>query len=308
MGNELAVRSAFDIELNSENLEMLAAWVSQIASPENLAWDSDRFKDLRNLLRTRKAAADLRIQAVKIECIALRRIGLAGLADKLKYENKKIALQLAEMSEEDFSALMDDCDNQYSPASFLRSIDDEKEWRQRYYGGRQATYEIRPDLELRFEFRQILEMLEGPFTVQQAADELFLRLEKTYRDQGTKMPRELADEPLREVVRAVLRSPDPGSAVYIGANEITVPEYVTYDTTAGWYRVSWREAILADFKSMVALREKQAAEMIAKAESLRLLFDAINSLTDDPSMSVDACLIELFKRGVVSKKREEQNA
>ena len=176
MSSQVAVRSAFDIELNSENLEMLAAWVAQIASPENLAWDSDRFKDLRNLLRTRKAASDLRIQAVKIECIALRRIGLAGLADKLKYENKKIALELAEMSDEDFASLMDDCDNEYSPASFLRRLDSEKEWRQNYYAGR--VDDINPNLELRFEFRQLLEMLEGPFTVQEAADQLFLRLER----------------------------------------------------------------------------------------------------------------------------------
>ena len=309
MANQLAVRSAFDLELTSENLENLASWVAEIATPENLAWESDKFRDLRNLLRTRKAAANLRIQAVKIECIALRRIGLAGLGAKLDTANRRIAKHFSEMSNEDFDALMRDCNNQHSPQSFLRSIDEEWEQRQRHYAGR-VYWEQEPNaqIDLRFEFRELLKAIsvEGPFTVAEAAEVLFENLEETYNTFDRSLPREFADEPLREVVRAVLRSPVPGSDVIIDDTCVTVPEFVTYETTNGWFRVSWNRALLADFRNMVQHRMKQAEAIFRKASDLALLLSKLDDVLADDSLPVDQGLIELFKGGI-AKKGEEQN-
>ena len=306
---EVAVRSAFEIELTTENLEKLSEWVTKFASPENLAYEWDKFKDLRNLMRVRKAAANLRIEAVKIECIALRRIGLAGLEGKLPYENKKIAKRFAEMSDKDFEALIADCNNQHSPAAFLRNIEYEWRDRQRYYRGG-GDWPIDDNLSFNFEVRNILETLgaEGPFTVAEAADKLFDRIASYhFETTGGDLPGEFADEPLREVVRKVLMVPEPGSTVYARGVEITIPHNVTYHAPSGYCRIPWKDAMLSNYRAMVEIREKQAAELVAKASAMRALLDLLDEVLESESMSANEGLTRLMRRGVVSRKKEEQN-
>jgi hypothetical protein len=308
--SELATRSAFEIELTTENLEKLSEWVTKFASPENLAWEWDKFKDLRNLMRTRKAAANLRIQAVKIECVALRRIGLAGLEGKLPYENKKIAKQFAQMSDEDFEALIADCNNQHSPAAFLRNIEYDWHDRQRYYRGGGDWPEIDDDIRFNSEVRTILETLgsEGPFTVAEAAEKLFERIDHYHFEYtGGHLPGEFADEPLREVVRKVLMVPEPGSTVYARGVEITIPHNVTYHAPSGYCRIPWRNAMLSNYRAMVEIREKQAAELLAKANAMRVLLDLLDEVLESESMSADEGLTRLMRRGVVSRKKEQEN-
>jgi hypothetical protein len=300
--SELVKQSRLDIELNPENLEQLAAWVSDIASPENLAWESDRFKDLRNLLRTRKAAADLRIQAVKIECIALRRIGLAGLESKLDYANRKIALHFAEMTDQSFQSLMDDCNTQSSPAAFLRSLDVEWEERQRYYRGG-SEYEPIPELEFELEAKHVLETLatSDSFTVAEAAERLYERMFGLAENLGVDLPREFADEPLREVVRAVMRGPQAGDTVYSGDVELSIPRNVTYETTAGYVRIPWNKAMLLNYRYMVELRHRQAQELAEKAEGMSALLELLEGVLDSETMPVEAGVLELMRRGLLKK-------
>jgi hypothetical protein len=305
--SELVKQSRLDIELNADNLEQLAAWVSDIASPENLAWESDRFKDLRNLLRTRKAAADLRIQAVKIECIALRRIGLAGLESKLDYANRKIALHFAGMTDESFQALMDDCNTQSSPAAFLRSLDVEWEERQRYYRGGMDREPI-DDLDFEHEALSVLETLAmgDSFTVAEAAGRLYDRLCERrlwHSDKDFELPREFADEPLREVVRAVMRGPQAGETVYSGDTELSIPHNVTYQTTAGYVRIPWTKAMLLNYRYMVSMRQEQARDLANKARAMSRLLEMLDGVLDSETMPVDAGLQELMRRGLITKTK-----
>lgn len=305
--SELVKQSMLDIELNSENLERLTAWVSDMASPENLAWESDRFKDLRNLLRTRKAAADLRIQAVKIECIALRRIALAGLGSKLDYANRKIATHFAGMSDESFQALMDDCNTQSSPAALLRLLDVEWEGRQRYYRGGMEREPL-DDLDFEFETVNILETLaaEGAFTVSEAAGRLYERLRSRQSWHGNlhcDLPREFADEPLREVVRAVMRGPRAGDTVYSGDTELSVPHNVTYETGSGYVRIPWNKAMLLNYRYMVLMRQRQAQDLADKARAMSTLLEMLESVIGSETMPVDAGLQELMRRGLITKTK-----
>lgn len=302
--SELVKQSRLDIELNADSLEQLAAWVSDIASAENLAWESDRFKDLRNLLRTRKAAADLRIQAVKIECIALRRIGLASLESKLDNANRKIALHFAGMTDETFQALMDDCNTQSSPAAFLRSLDVEWEERKRYYRGG-SEYEPTPELEFELEAREVLVTLAASdsFTVAEAAERLYDRLFGIAYNLGVDFPREFADEPLREVVRAVMRGPQAGDTVYAGTTELKIPHNVTYQTTAGYVRIPWNKAMLLNYRYMVGMRQEQARDLAEKAEAMATLLEMLDGVLESETMPVEAGLLELIRRGSITKTK-----
>jgi hypothetical protein len=239
--SELMERSAFDVELNAENLQRLSDWVANFATAEELAWNSDKFKELRNLLKVQKAARNLRIEAVRLECIALRRVGQAGLEKKLPVSERRVSTWLAEMNEEEFEKLLDDSVNDVSPLSLMRACENERRDLRAHIGG---YGDFDPDVDicewgLEYEAKNVLRSLEQfeSFTVEEAADALLDRLEEKWEG---RLPREFADKPLREVVRGVLRLPEPGKGlVRVGDTVTYLPGFVTYcDGREGtWLRI-----------------------------------------------------------------------
>lgn len=299
--SELVTRSAFDVELNAENLQLLANWVANFATPEELAWNSDKFKDLRNLLKVQKAAESLRIEAVKLECVALRRVGQAGLEGKLTHHDAAVAKWLAKMSDQEFDKMLEDSANQVSPISLMRACKGERQRLGSYIPG-SGSFDPDEDISefaLEWEAKNILRSMEqfDSFTVEQAATALLDRL--TEKWDGMDLPREFAETPLREVVRGVLRMPEPGQdLVRIGDSITYLPSFVTWcDNDKMWQRIPWRRAQVMHFRAMVENRELQARQLQEKAAEMRTLLDAIELASEAESESVDGAFVRCVQQG-----------
>jgi hypothetical protein len=297
--SELATRSAFDVEMNSENLQRLADWVANFATAEELAWNSDKFKDLRNLLKVQKAAKSLRVEAVKLECVALRRVGQAGLEPKIGMHDRAVAKWLAEMTDDEFDKLLDDSSNEVSPLSLMRACRDEQRNLSNHIGG-YGSFDPDADISvysIEREARDILRALEhlDSFTVEEAANELFNRFESYW---GNELPREIADAPLKEVVRGVLRIPEPGRGVVLVGDTVTeLPGFVTWSDSNEWRRIPWKSASVAHLRVMVETRELQARQMVEKAQEMRELLNVIEMSAKSESESADAAFIRAVQEG-----------
>lgn len=299
--SNLQTRSAFDIELTAENLERLADWVANFASAEELAWNADQFKDLRNLLKVRKAASALRIEAVRLESVALRRIGLANLENKLPAHERRVARWFAEMTGDDFDKLLNDCENEVSPLSFMRECENEQRYVSRHiagYGDFDPNAEIEP-MDILREAHNILSSLDSfdSFTVEQAANSLLDRLKDVW---GDELPREFAATPLREVVRTVLRLPGPGEGTFeIGDVYFSLPTHVTWFDSGVWRRIPWQRASVAHLQTMVENRELQADQLVRKAAEMRQLLTVIESCVDSQNESADAGFVTAIQQNKI---------
>ena len=302
--SEIVTKSAFDIELNAENLQKLANWVANFATAEELAWNSDKFRELRDLLKIRKAAESLRIEAVRLECVALRKVGQANLQSKLPAHDRKVAIWLANMVESDFEKLLEDCANQVSPLSFMRECNNEEHNLRRHIGG---YGDFDPDadiseLGLEWEAKNILRSLEqfDSFTVEEAANALLDRLQDRW--EGIEIPREFAETPLREVVRGVLRLPEPGQGLVRINDTVTfLPSFVTWSDSGMWKRIPWKRATVEHFRNMVETRELQAKQLVQKAEEMRELLTALEMSSNMETESVDGAFIRAVQEGRIER-------
>jgi len=299
--NQIVKRSEFDVELNAENLQRLADWVANFATPEELAWNTDKFKDLRNLLKVQKAAQSLRIEAVRLECVALRRVGQASLHGKLQGHDARVAKWLANMSDDDFAKLLEDSDNQVSPISLMRFREGQEKRLGSYIRGT-GDFDLDEDISgfsLEWEAKNILRSMEqfDSFTVEEAATALLDRLTEHW--EGVDLPREFAETPLREVVRGVLRMPEPGQDLVTVGDRVTyLPSFVTWcDNQSQWQRIPWRRAQVMHFRAMVETRELQASQLLEKAVEMRALLGAIEAASLAETESVDGAFVRCVQQG-----------
>lgn len=286
----LHARNEIVRDVTPESLARLAQWVAEIASPEELAWEGDKFKHLRDWMKTHRAAKELRIQAVRIECIALRKVGMAGISHKLRSTwERKAADWFASLSDERFRAILDDSANTTSPASVMNHYSGEERKVTDWISDRRAHVEDEAgnertfyDLGIAHAVSEVLAdvVKDGePFDVASAASVLYDRLneESAYHDE--QIPVELAGEPLREVIRRALRAPGPADRVAVGDLTLTVPQFVTYQAAGGdcWQRVPWGSAVLWQLKKMVELRREQAASAERAAERMEALYTSLHA-------------------------------
>ena len=290
--------------LDESKLQQLAEWVSFHASPEQLAWESDKFRDMRKLLKEHKAAKHLRVAAVRLECIALRRIALAGLASKLtNHYDRRAAEFFGEMTDEEFAEVLDDSEKTTTPFAVYKHYKGERDEPARWVYERSSdggypedrVHEMVAHERHHFAYatQQVLSDLamgEAPFTVAEAAHKLLTHIESNMGDHEKEIPPEMAGEPLREVVRRVLRAPGPSELVYVDGNEVRIPGYVTFHPGDGdtWQRVPWEKATLSQLLNMVATREEQAHQMQRAAGNLRRLYESLAEASDgDPAERVN---------------------
>lgn len=290
--------------LDESKLQQLAEWVSFHASPEQLAWESDKFRDMRKLLKEHKAAKHLRVAAVRLECIALRRIALAGFASKLtNHYDRRAAEFFGEMTDEEFAEVLDDSEKTTTPFAVYKHYKGERDEPARWVYERSSdggypedrVHEMVAHERHHFAYatQQVLSDLamgEAPFTVAEAAHKLLTHIESNMGDHEKEIPPEMAGEPLREVVRRVLRAPGPSELVYVDGNEVRIPGYVTFHPGDGdtWQRVPWVKATLGQLLNMVATREEQAHQMQRAAGNLRRLYESLAEASDgDPAERVN---------------------
>lgn len=292
------VRSGEIASVSDDSLTQLLVWVLNVATPEDLTFDNVRFHEVRDWLKTHKSAKELRVKAIRIECIALRRVGQAGLSNRLpKPNDRKVAEWLAGLDDDRFKTVLAESEVTTTPFAVMRWIVGEDEAPRKWGSARDteqqsneagADYRVY-DFGLTHEVGRVLEEIvadQEDFTVAEAADKLWHKLSADVEryinpeDHDYLLP-ELAGEPLREVVRKVLRAPGPADRVLLNGNEVMIPNYVTFQPGGGetWKRTPWATAELWQLGMMRDLRREQAAAAERVAENMEALFVALEKAT-----------------------------
>lgn len=207
MTKELATRQ-HTATPSVERLDELVQWV--IAAPvEEVCWRLTELGSMRDWLKTQKQATELRIRAVRLEMVALRKVGLGGLAHKISGSQlRPVANWLATLTDEEFAHCLRELDADKTPIALYRADRAEREqmrealsreevekWRFSHSQGLRDSVVRASAATL---LAEIVEVGE-PFTVADAADRLAERL-------GLDVEvREATSEGLREMVRSAIR-------------------------------------------------------------------------------------------------------
>ncbi|MDK8171715.1 hypothetical protein QP735_04150 [Curtobacterium citreum] len=275
------------ITVNDGSLANLLDWVVNTATPEQVAWSATEFIDMRDWLKAHKAAKDLRAKATRLEMIALRKVGIAGLSRKLTRYQKNVADWLAGMTNEQFNAVLADITGAETPVGLMRKADaEEKQMRSRVRslaildGQVDTGYEAYRPYGLNESVKTILEEMSTvgePFEVADAANALAKRWSLANEEE---VPEALRGEPLREVVRRALREGAMGGDAYTDAagERVRAPQFVTYSEAgdSSYVRVPWATASVAQFRFQVGLKMQQANAMYERAMQSQRLLDAID--------------------------------
>lgn len=213
-GRDLAVA---DRRHTVARMDNLTTWVLD-APVEEVCWRLTEVGDISAWLRAQKAATELRVKAVRLEFIALRKVAAGGLSHKISgvAQLKSAANWLASLTEEEFATVLDEIDGEKSPIALYRADvaqrsamrtamteEDRANWRERMndWNARYNSDEQQVRRSVTTLLQSILDEGE-PFEVAEAADKLAdtLGLDLEVR-------RDTA-EGLREMVRTAIRRGD----------------------------------------------------------------------------------------------------
>jgi hypothetical protein len=196
-----------------DRLEEVIAWV--VTAPvEDVCWQLTEIGSVREWLRVQKAATDLRIRAVRLEMVALRRVASGGLAAKIagSGELRVAAVWLSTLTDEEFDTVLRELDGERTPIGLFRDDraqrealakslgkDQDSQWERRISWDRSRADGEHFRRAVSTVLDEVLEVGE-PFTVAAAADLLADRL-------GLEMEvRTDTAEGLREMVRSAIRN------------------------------------------------------------------------------------------------------
>lgn len=207
-----------------ERIDDLLVWVLD-APIDEICWRLTEIGELRDWARVQQEATELRIRAVRLELVALRRVAQGGLDKKIAgvAQFRSAARWLATLTDEEFATVLDEIDGQKTPIMLYRddraarqameealASHGDSEWEDSPRGA-YATYRAdKDDQHYRRAVTLVLdEVLKHgePFTVAEAADRLADRLGLESRI------REETSEGLRELVRAAIRGGDRSARV-----------------------------------------------------------------------------------------------
>lgn len=311
MSAVVRLRDAAVLEVSDTSLEALRAWVVDPATRvEDIAWNAGEFQSVRDWLKAHRSAQELRRKAVRVELIALRRVGLGGLAAKLTGSNqlKPVAKWLAELPDEGFSNLLDEITGEETPITLWRASKREEDkvqkwiqhedelsgrphynpptqrYRDGFLGPAEAARRLLHDMQL-----------EGTtFTVQEAADRLTLLLE----EDGIHVHQAMRGTPVTQLVRNAIHRATDGYEVLVNREGETarVPDFVTYETSNGVARVPWSSASIAQLQAFVEMHEDKARVLAQRAQEYRTLLDGLTTVTPDDSASCARTLTEARRR------------
>lgn len=278
-----------DLVQARSRLAQVAEWIAHAESPEDLGAAAQGCFEAREWARIRKLSAEIRCEVVRLECIALRKLGVLGgqalAAAGLSVHYRSAAEYFSGLQDQEFEDLCGKITAASTPVS-LRNIVRRAE-RQRFvhaqgynllcepesrrYDASGAWGEDGPNVAraVRVILRTAVRDNE-PFTVGDAADALVRHLAEGLRE-GDPFPggSDFVEDPdfregMSEVIRKALRE---SVAVDTG-----IPEFVTTNTADhGWVRIPWHLATLVDLEEMVAHRWAQVRDLEARATQLQEL-------------------------------------
>lgn len=261
----------------SDEIARIRAWLASSASPDEAADAADQLRQTREWMRIQKAATELRIEALRLEFTAIRRVGQSGRDELLPKNLRTVARDCAAMTDAAFRLLLAELNEAASPRAVWnrrqRAIEVE-EWRD--YGRKLAA-----DIDKPQPHRDITRVQQAahillsemrteaqPFTVASATERL---AEVLVEQEEVDWMTSAARDGLAEVVREALRVEyaDASGPLKVGGRTYRVPAFVTYhEGDVGWIRVPVAVAGISQLKAMAELRQIQAQQLAAAASEL----------------------------------------
>jgi hypothetical protein len=302
VGTAVAViDSGADLDSVKARLFLVREWIGTLDSSEEAAHAVKVVGEYREWMRIKKVAADMRVEALRIECVAIRRVGVLGGSRYLVPGNlRRVATEMAEMTATEFDKWLDRITVDSGPITPYGLWQQQREKAQRAldyargeaYGRGEAERALGPvrprrrriDGEYLREYgtydpddiRDAIGVVLGsaiqdgaPFTMSDAVDNVCRQL-------GDSIPEPLSDNlEFRRGLAESIRYAIAADAQGVGKT-VNSPRYVTFsDDAEGWLRVPWEAAHLDQLRNMCELRQRQAKEMAEAAARLQALHDVL---------------------------------
>lgn len=284
------------------------AWL-EASSTEDTVEFADKMAKLRRWMDIQKESQDIRIAALKLECLALRKIGQVFLDNpyagiKLPPRLKRSALAFGKLSDREFREMMSDIKHPMAPSTvvLMKAREQEQEdlakrLRDVLAGDMQRPLNVYEHLDVRFAAAKLLSelMLDNtPFTVAEAALQLAQRLEGDPGEDSFWM-----DEQIQVVLRDIIRRAltEEGAAVrdrpiYTNGEDVQMPRFITYQEEGiGWVRVPWVYASLDQLEAMAKLRRAQVKALDIVASDLEALLVELRDRSKGQAYSTLADLV-----------------
>lgn len=316
----LATVSAPKADLAS--IDGLVAWVIE-ADVEEVCWRITEIGTLREWAQAQKDATALRMKAVRLELIALRKIAQGGLSAKIggAPQLRSCAKWLATLSADEFGEVLEQIDGERSPIGLYRADKAQRDamaealskeqrpsnW-QHVVNWKRPPVSVEDGAELRSAATVLLRDLldEGePFTVSEAAERLGQRMGLDVEVRGE------TAEGLREMVRSAIRHGSRNLPVNAWA---IVPVAFTVEQADGEYvRVPASKASIGHLVAHEREVRRRAEATMKQADELRSLayfamrevgvdIDEVGFLTDDPETEI---LLASPLAPIIDKYRQE---
>lgn len=260
----LATLEGLDIQKQTAVLRQAQAAVAD-ASAFDAVSAAEQARMVREWIKVIKGSAALAIEATRLECLALRRVGQVGAHRELPSHKRSVARLFSELSDADFDLLvMAEIKARSTAIGIARQIERERAWRINREAGR-AIAGGEPGQIVPVTDDQLQNLVEAagamlntyaadgvPFAVTDAAAAIA-------EDLGYDQHSAAVREGLREAIRQAIRIDDGGEGC---SDDPDAPAWVTYheDDAGGWVRISWANASLDQFSAMVDLRHSQATQ------------------------------------------------
>jgi uncharacterized protein (DUF433 family) len=322
-----------DLEHADKGLALAARWVLEAATPQEITWHYPNLKDISEWLKVHHAASELRQKAIRLELIALRKIGRSGKTyiSRLHVKVQKVAEWLAEMNDDSFNNLLNNVAGTDTPLGLLNRSKKETaaymEWlKQKHTEDGGILNELGDvgyvPMDLNNAVRAILlEIVQAgdPFTVSDATETLMRKLHRNYPELD--FPDELTRGPLKQVVRMALRRGSDKATILVDqrGEHVRVPNLVTFQDERGYYyHVPFEAATLDQYEVMAEMRKEQMQifarhfyEQNAHAEALRKaknLYPGVNKVSDLHEIAVQMGFIITEAEDAVQESREAKGA
>lgn len=257
----------------------------------------------RDWLKVVKGSQALAVEATRLECMALRRIGSLDDLSVLPATRRAAARWYAGLTDAGFAALLADIKGWVSALAIYRRAeqerrrDDDRRAGAATGEGREQAPHLSPQ-SLR-DLIQAASALVGnytsdelPFSVSEAAEELA---------ESVASPN-CANEPAfregcREAIRQALALDDGGVNSDLAVSP-DAPAWVTYhDDDGGWLRIPWSRASLEQFRAMVDLRRLQHEQLAAVVERLADLLGLLDGVKADHPHIDDCFRLDVIANG-----------
>jgi hypothetical protein len=289
--NQLAITDK-DVAAVQLRVNELRRWM-QSATPRDLAKIANQASDARKWLRVKAAATTMRVEASRLECEALRRLGMInGGVDLLSDSpSKTTARKFADMDEGSWEEFLSSITDGAAPLTLHKRFQGEQK------KDAAAKYTAGEIDRVKKEYMQSGE----PFTIDDFREKILVRwasdgvsansdpgwMRKSRKQAGIALDDLVWDDPyVREGMNEVIRSALRGMLGSYDLDTARLPEFIAYlDTSKRWIHVHVDTASPEQLRFAALWRRQQAAALIKVAEDIEIEADSKDESTSSDGVS-----------------------